>query len=479
MADTIHIELPQGVDSVSRALRGAGHDALLVGGVVRDALLGVASADFDLVTTATPADVRALCSDLPGVRTVYELGERFGTVGVALDEGRLEVSRYRPDALEQADTSARYAVDATHRDFTVNALALDLASNELLDPVGGKADLERKLLRAPVEPAERFAEDPLRVLRAARFVAELGFEIEPETALAMQSAASRLRDVAVERVREELGKLLVGPHAPRGLRVLLGSGALRVVLPEVAALDGVTQPTFHDLDVFAHTIMSVGLAPPTLVLRWAALLHDVGKAPARTVEPDGRIRFFRHAQTGAEIAEQICARLRMSSADTSAIVHLVAEHMRWGDVNLENPRSVDRAVRKLDLDVPGTNPPRKLVTAEDAVELTIADFAATAHRDETPVLRERLQDAVAESRERGTQHQVVSPISGTELMKELALDAGRSVGIAKDAIELAIETGELNADDREGALRVARTALADARDSATRSGVEIPDSSST
>jgi len=459
MAPKIDIVLPSGVRSVASALLGGGFDALLVGGAVRDALRGVDSVDFDLVTDANPAQVRAACRNVAEIRSIYDLGERFGTVGIALTSGRLEVSRYRPDALDADGTAARFAIDATHRDFSINALALDLASNELLDPLGGDIDLEHGLLRAPAPPAERFAEDPLRVLRAARFVAELGFEIEPDTAVAMPASAPRLANVAVERVRDELGRLLVAPHAPRGLRVMQGSGALAVILPEIAVLQGVTQPTFHDQDVFSHTLESVGHAPPTLVLRWAALLHDVGKEPTRTVQADGRIRFFRHAQVGAEIAERVCRRLKMSNADISAVVHLVAEHMRLGEVNLENPRSVDRAVRKLDLTSGPAGSPRKLVTAEDAVALTLADFAATAHREEAPALREVLEDAVAQSRERGSAVGVTSPVGGEEIMSELGLTEGPEVGAAKNAILQAIERGDIGPDDHEAALAIARSTV--------------------
>jgi poly(A) polymerase len=446
--------------ALAEALVAAGHDALLVGGAVRDALLGRPTGDLDLVTDATPDQVRELAGDAYWARRTYPLGERFGTLGVVLADGTaVEVTRYREDALQAATTPGRFAEDAAHRDFTINAMAVDLASHALLDPLRGRSDLEKGLLRAPGSPAERLAEDPVRVLRAARFAAQLGFDIENGTADALRGATPRLAEVAVERVRDELTKLLTAPDAASGLRVLLECGALSVVLPEVAVLDGVTQPTFHDLDVLAHTIQAVGLAPPTPVLRWATLLHDVGKAPTRTVEPDGRIRFFRHAKVGARIAEDVCRRLRFSNAETAAIVHLVAEHMRLGETVFDNPRAVDRAVRKLDLRVVSAQPPRTLVTAEDAVELVLADFGATAHRADASRLRSRLEAAVAESRTRGTHTRVVSPISGRELMRELGIERGKKVGIAKRAIERAIENGDLAPGDRDHALQIARRSL--------------------
>jgi len=451
--------LPDPVLHTCRRVVGSGHDAVLVGGAVRDGLRGVETQDWDLVTDATTGELRSLFSEAPGVRSVYDVGERFGTIGVALEAGgRLEVSRYRADALDAATVPERFAIDAGHRDFTVNAIGLDLATHALLDPVRGQADLASSTLRAPGIASERFAEDPVRVLRAARFLAELGFDLDAETAAALPDAAAALDTVAAERVRDEMTKLLVGPFAVEGLRVLRDSRALRVVLPEVAALAGVTQPTFHDLDVLDHTVQTVGLAPRSSVMRWAALLHDVGKAPTRTVEPDGRIRFFRHAQVSAEMASAVTERLRFSSADAKAVEHLVAQHMRLGDVDYDNPRSVDRAVRKLDLRVEGPAA-RTLVTAEDAVELTLADFGATAHRHEAPLLRHALEQAIAESRERGTRRAIVSPIGGRDIMEAFGLAEGPGVGAAKRAVESAIEDGRLAADDVEGALEIAAAAL--------------------
>ncbi|HET6352421.1 MAG TPA: HD domain-containing protein [Coriobacteriia bacterium] len=454
------IPVPKAVEQTAQALASRGYDAVLVGGAVRDALLGTESSDYDLVTEIAPETMREVLAEVDGIRGVYALGERFGTVGAALEAGgTLEITQYRPDALAFASTDERFTADAGHRDFTVNAMGYDFARSLLLDPTGGRADLDAKLLRTPGAPTARFAEDPIRVLRAARFVAELGFSLHIRTAEAMEGHVEGLADVAPERIRDELTKLLVGRFAADGLRVARDSGALLVVLPEVAALDGVSQPSFHDLDVLAHTIASVEGAPPTRVLRWATLLHDVGKAPARTVEESGRIRFFRHAQIGAEIAGAICRRLRMSNADTAAIVHLVAEHMRLGEVNLESARSVDRAVRKLDLRVDATPGAAALVSAEDAVALTLADFGATAHRAETPRLAAALERAVRESRERGTHEAVRSPVSGRWLMHHFGLERGPKVGVAKSAIERAIESGELSADDIDGALQVARAAL--------------------
>lgn len=456
--------VPEPVLEVARLLHEAGYDAVLVGGAVRDALLGIPSADWDLVTDADTAELRQLITSTPSVRSIYDVGERFGTLGLALHGtgehpvGNLEISRYRPDALGAPMIEKRFAIDGSHRDFTINAIGLDLASGELLDPLGGRADLAQGVLRAPADPRERLAEDPLRAIRAARFAAELGVALEVATRDALPDAAPLLERVAPERIRAELTRLLVADNVAAGLHVLHESGALAVVLPEVAALDGVGQPSFHDLDVLAHTIQTVELSPATPVMRWAALLHDVAKAPTRSVEPDGRIRFFGHAQEGARIAAHITERLRFSAADTRAIVHLVATHMRLGELDPTNPRAVDRAVRALDLHTDNPDQPL-LVRAEDAVALTLADFGATAHRADAPAVRTVLETAIAASRARGTHQPVLSPVSGAEIMEALGLAAGPEIGAAKRAITGAIESGALAPENREGALVVAAAAL--------------------
>lgn len=464
MAGGFDITVPAPVTAMARALAERGHDAILVGGAVRDVLMAKPATDVDLVTDATPEQIRELVHDAEWAQTTYPVGERFGTIGVVLaDRTVAEVSRYRAPALESGRAAERFAADAGFRDFTANALGYDLVGGVLLDPTDGRTDIEARVLRAPGDPEQRFAEDPLRVLRAARFVAELGFAVEPQTRAAMPGFVSRLREIATERVRDELTRLLVSPAPEAGLRLALETGALASVLPEVAALEGVTQPAFHDLDVLDHTLQTVSNAPADPAMRWAALLHDVGKVPARSVEPDGRIRFFGHARMGAEMAESICARLRMSKATTSAIVHLVAEHMRLGELDPSNERAVDRAVRKLDLWDGDPRAIEPLVSAEDVLDLTLADFAATAHREAAPAVRRTLGEAVAASRARGTQTVVVSPVSGTDLMRELGVGEGIEVGTAKDAIEKAIESGQIPSTDREKALDVARRAVAELR----------------
>ena len=310
-------------------LRGAGHRALFAGGCVRDHLLGVPPKDFDVATSARPGEVAALFE-----RTVL-VGAAFGVVLVLLPEGQVEVATFRsdgpyldgrhPSSVSFTDEHA----DAQRRDFTVNALFLDPETGEVLDYVGGRDDLKRAVIRAVGEPAARFQEDHLRLLRAVRFAARLGFEIEPATFAAAQALASRCVDTSAERVRDELLKMLTEGRARRAFELLDDTGMLAHVLPEMMPMKGCEQPPeFHpEGDVFIHTLMlleQLGPCTPTLAL--GALLHDVGKPPTQTFED--RIRFNLHEKVGARMAEKICHRLRLSNELTERTVWLVENHMR-------------------------------------------------------------------------------------------------------------------------------------------------------
>jgi poly(A) polymerase len=322
--------------SVAARLRAAGHRALFAGGCVRDRLLGRPPQDHDVATSARPDQVEALFP------RVVPLGERFGSVQVRPEPGAaVEVTTFRtegtysdgrrPDAVAFG-TDPRE--DALRRDFTVNALFEDPETGEVLDFVGGREDLERRRIRAVGDPGRRFAEDHLRLLRAVRFAARLGWEIDAGTRAAMRSLAPRAAAVSAERTREELRRILVEGGAARGLDLLRETGLLAVVLPEVARCEGVPQPPdFHpEGDVLVHTRLVVGgldLLPerPSTVLAFGALFHDIGKPPTFAVAD--RIRFDDHDRVGAGMAEEACRRLRFSNAETDAVRALVARHMVW------------------------------------------------------------------------------------------------------------------------------------------------------
>jgi poly(A) polymerase len=313
---------------ICRVLTGHGYTAYLAGGCVRDLLLGVQPLDYDVATSATPEQVAAAFPRTEGV------GAAFGVMLVMQPEGVFEVATFRSDGdyLDGRHPSAvRFTSaeeDALRRDFTVNALFLDPHTNEVIDYVGGRADMEARLLRAVGDPVQRFQEDHLRLLRAVRFAARLHYAIAPETFAAIKSLKHCIQRTSAERIRDEILKMLTEGHASGALRLLDETGLLEEVLPEVAAMKGVPQPPeFHpEGDVFVHTLLMLEhLNRPDAVLAMAALLHDSGK-PGTFTEGD-RIRFNGHDALGAEIAREVCQRLKMSNRDTARIAWLVREHM--------------------------------------------------------------------------------------------------------------------------------------------------------
>ena len=318
---------------IVRTLKKAGHEACLVGGCVRDLLMRREPKDYDVATSARPEEVAKL------FRRTIPVGAQFGVQIVMIGKTPYEVATFRTDQ-EYKDGRHPEGVlfsspkeDALRRDFTVNGLFYDPLKRKVIDYVGGREDLKLRMVRAIGDPDQRFAEDRLRMLRAVRFAATLGFRLDPATFKAVQAAAGLITEVSSERIRDELVKLFTGPNPGRGLELLDATGLLKVILPEVEKMKGVQQPPeFHpEGDVFIHTRMVLdGLPNSSPVVAIGALLHDVGKPPTFRVAE--RIRFDGHDQVGARMARGICRRLRFSNAETDAISSLVSEHMKFKDV---------------------------------------------------------------------------------------------------------------------------------------------------
>ena len=346
---------------VVRELRRHGFQSYLAGGCVRDMLLGSEPTDYDVTTDATPNEVMRIFPE------TYAVGAQFGVVLVPVPkDGRefepaalphpIEVATFRSDGIysdgrhpDQVQYSKSPEEDVRRRDFTINGLLMDPLDNDrVLDFVGGRADLSAGIIRAIGDPERRFQEDKLRMLRAVRFATRFGYAIDPPTFAAIQKLAPMIHQVSRERVRDELTKMLTEGHARQAFELLDQSGLLKEVLPEITRMHGVEQPPqFHpEGDVWVHTMMLLEQLPAngSRTLAWGALLHDVGKPSTFRVAPD-RIRFDGHVEVGVRMAHEICRRLNFSNDDTEQIEALVANHMRFKDVERMKPATLKRFLR--------------------------------------------------------------------------------------------------------------------------------------
>jgi poly(A) polymerase len=358
--------------SIVKTLRQRGFQAYLVGGCVRDLLLGREPKDYDVATDATPQQVMGIFPETYGVGVQFgvvlvpapvraqDTDEADGASGGNLSKRHaVEVATFRSDMgysdgrhPDEVRFSRDPREDVARRDFTINGMLLDPLSGEtpgeVLDFVGGRKDLEAGTIRAIGDPERRFAEDKLRMLRAVRFAARFEYLIEPATFAAMQKLANQIQVVSRERVRDELARMLTEGHGRRAFLLLDESGLLQQVLPEISAMKGVAQPPeFHpEGDVFVHTLLLLENLPQPcpLTLAWGALLHDVGKPATFRVAPD-RIRFDNHVEVGVKMAEEICRRLRFSNDEAEQILALVDNHMRFGHVSRMKESTLKKFLR--------------------------------------------------------------------------------------------------------------------------------------
>ncbi len=352
LAHNLPVSSREIANSVCNTLQTNGYEAFLVGGCVRDLLLKREPADYDVATRATPAEVLQLFPQ------ALDVGAQFGVILLIQGSFKVEIATFRSDVgysdgrhPDQVVYSKTPQEDVQRRDFTMNGLLMRHDTGEVLDFVGGRADLSARIIRAIGDPSRRFVEDKLRMLRAVRFAARFGYIIEPATFAAIRQHASEIHAVSAERIREELSKLLTEGSARRGFELLDELALLPEVLPEVAAMKGIPQPPqYHpEGDVWIHTLLMLEALPaqasPTLV--WGTLLHDVGKPPTfrPASETGDRIRFDGHVEIGVRMTEDICRRLRFSNDDTGQIQALVANHMKFKDVSQMRTATLKRFVR--------------------------------------------------------------------------------------------------------------------------------------
>jgi poly(A) polymerase len=440
-------------ERLARAFRDAGEELYLVGGALRDRLLGEQVDELDFATSAHPPRTIEILESLDLGRP-YRVGEKFGTIGVATTERRIEITTYRSNEVYRPGSrkpevhfGATLLDDVSRRDFTINAMARDPLSGTILDPLGGETDLAAGVIRAVGDPAARFREDPLRLLRGIRFAARLGFDIEPLTWQAMTETAPELRSISRERIRDEYSRMLQGSEPVRALTLLRNSRLVEYSVPQLLILTQMPDHgPRHPLSLWDHTMNVVGAVPPELSVRWAALLHDIGKPSTRTHEPSGRPRFFHHEEVGAAIARDILTGLRYSSSVVDAVTLLVSTHMQ---LHTYTPEWTEGAVRRLML--------RLGPQTREAIQLARAD--ASGHslngNSRSAPRFDELEARIVHSENEEQVIQLKSPLTGEDLMERYHRPPGPWIREIKTVLEEAVLDGELQPGDRDTAYRIA------------------------
>ncbi len=412
------------LDRLTQQLAAAFSDRriFLVGGSLRDRMLGRATHDLDLATDARPDEIRRRVA--PWADAVWTVGEKFGTIGLLKYGVKAEITTFRRDAYDGESRHPEVTfgddilADLQRRDFTINALAENLHTGELLDPFDGRADLQRRLVRFVGEPKLRIAEDPLRMLRAVRFCAQLGFSLEPESGAAIARGAGELARISWERIRDELDGILLSERPADGLRLLIDLSLARHVMPELLDLR-LPQPERHHLkDVLDHTLDAVSFTPPDKALRYAALLHDIAKPETFTRDERG-IHFYRHEELGAEKARAILARLRQPAALIEQVIRLIRHHLRIPFYSSEWSLS---AVRRLMYDLGDQ--------LDNAIALAEADVKASDPSDwpEFQARLAELRSRIAEVGEAAELAHMKPLLNGNEVMDLLNIPPGPRVG---------------------------------------------------
>ena len=433
------------VRPLAEAFVAAGQPLYLVGGIVRDLLLGKVrpdGADIDLTTPARPEEIKKLVAPLADA--VWNQGERFGTIGCRIAGRDYEITTFRAESYDPASRKPEVSfgdeieVDLARRDFTVNAMALAVPEPELVDPHGGAADLAAKVLRTPLDPDVSFSDDPLRMLRAARFIAGYGLEPAPELVESVRRNAERLEIVSAERIRDELDKLLVTDDPSAGLWFVVDTGLADHFLPELPAMRLEQDPIHHHKDVLAHTFAVVAKTRPERIVRLAALLHDVGKPRTRSFG-DGGVTFHHHEVVGARMARDRMQALRYSNEDVDAVRQLVYLHLRFHTYKMG---WTDAAVRRFVRDAGDLLP--------ELIELTRCDCTTRNQRKAATLSKrmDELEERIAELREREAIDAIRPDLDGKQVMDHLGVGPGRHVGEAlAHLLDLRMEEGPLGEEE--------------------------------
>jgi poly(A) polymerase len=437
-------------DELAAKFTAAGHEIALVGGSVRDALLDRLGSDLDLTTSARPDESARLLSGWAD--DMWEIGKAYGTIGARKNGFHIEITTYRSDVYDRSSRKPEVAFgdslfgDLVRRDFTINAMAVRLPSREFVDPHGGLTHLVERLITTPGTPEDSFADDPLRMLRAARFAAQLGFDVDPPVAEAMRDMADRISIVSEERIRDELSKLLLSQRPRPGLTLLVDSGLADRILPELPALKLEIDEHHRHKDVYEHSLtvleQAIELEPrlpdggPDLVTRLAALLHDIGKPKTRRFEPGGGVSFYHHDVVGAKLASKRLTKLRYPSSVVDDVARLVELHLRFH--GYAGGEWTDSAVRRYVRDAGSLLARLHVLTRADCT--TRNRRKAQALRAAYDALEERI-DRLAEEEELAAMR---PDLDGNQIMEILGIRPGPVVGKAwKFLLELRLDRGPI------------------------------------
>ncbi|MFI7596448.1 CCA tRNA nucleotidyltransferase [Actinoplanes sp. NPDC049681] len=443
-------------DELGRRFGAAGHELHLVGGSVRDALLGKLGDDLDFCTDARPEQTLDLVKGWADA--IWETGREFGTIGIQKDGLRLEITTYRAEAYDGVTRNPiveygdNLLDDLRRRDFTINAMAVSLPGHVFTDPYGGLEDLAAGLIRTPSRPEESFGDDPLRMLRAARFAAKLKFTVDPAVLAAMRTMAADLDRITAERIRDEFTKLLCGQDPLAGLRLLVDTGLADRFIPEISGLKLEIDEHAQHKDVYEHTLIVVsnavrleGDSGPDFILRMAALMHDVGKPATKAVGRDGRVSFHHHEVVGARLTKQRMKAMRYPKDVTSAVVELVALHLRF--YGYGRGEWTDSAVRRYVTDAGELLPRLHKLTRSDCTTRNRRKAAALAA--DYDALEERIARIQAEE----DLARVRPDLDGNAIMELLGVPPGPVVGQAwRHLKELRLDRGPLDRDEAEAEL---------------------------
>jgi poly(A) polymerase len=444
------VRLAPVIDELGKRFTAAGHELALVGGSVRDALLDRLGSDLDFATSARPDETKRVLSDW--AEAIWDVGHAFGTIGARVSGYHVEITTYRSDAYDPASRKPEVTYgdsltdDLQRRDFTINAMAVTLPDLSFVDPYGGMHDLQAALIRTPGTPEESFSDDPLRMMRAARFAAELNFAVAPEVVAAMRDMAGRLAIVSAERIGAELEKLMLSANPRRGLELLVDTGLADLVIPELSVLRLEGDEHHRHKDVFEHTLTVLDQAialedrlpdgRPDLVTRLAALLHDIGKPATRRFEPDGRVSFHHHEVVGAKMARRRLTALRFPKDVAEDVARLVFLHLRFHGYG--TGEWTDSAVRRYVVDAGPLLDRLHVLTRADCT---------TRNRRRALALQKAYDDLearIARLAEAEELAKIRPDLNGNQIMAILGIPPGPLVGEAyRHLLALRMERGPL------------------------------------